>query len=241
MVRRFILLLLLVSGGWAINAQGQPKSVAKKITPEMSQKIVRQILDKNIRIFKKYKGVESLRVTTSEFYDLETGELEESESVKYVQKSYFYEVPETTVLEYRKNGKIVDPSEYDSDDNLPGYQIFDEKGPERFEITITGTQSRNGRDCYVLKILPKQQTSRHFKGTVFVDVDSLETVYLEGTIADYPFGLKKMNMTFTFESLGEIFVFTHATVDLLVHVPIIKPNTRILITTRTMENKPIPR
>ena len=228
----FFLLFLPLTNGVSI-------PVSETITAEQSQQILQRILDRSDRVFNKYRGIESLRITTTEFFDAKTGELEDTESVKYVQKSYFYEVPETSVIEYKKNGKLVDPSEYDVDDDLPGHQIFDKKSGEHFDITVTGRQRYQGQDCYVLEVLPRQLTRRHFKGTVLVGVDSLALVYLEGTIADYPFGLKQMNMTFSFESLGELSAFTKATVELLIHVPIIKPNTRILVETLTLENKPI--
>jgi hypothetical protein len=238
-MKKTILTIIMMLVTFELMAVESITSPGTKISPKQSQEILQRILDKNINIFKKYKGVESKRITTTKIYDSETGELEETETVKYIEKSYFYEAPETTVLEYKKNGKIVDNSEFDKNTDPPAFQIFDEKSPERFEITVTRAVIHAGRECYVLDVIPKEATRRHFKGIVLVDVNSLETVYLKGTIADYPFGLKKMEMIFNFESLGDIFVFTKATVDLLVHVPIIKPNTRILITTLTLENKPI--
>jgi len=46
---------------------------------------------------------------------------------------------------------------------------------------------------------------------------------------------------FSFRSLGDLFAVKKSTIDLMIHVPIIKPNTRVLITTQYLESKPIPR
>lgn len=58
-------------------------------------------------------------------------------------------------------------------------------------------------------------------------------------VADRPIGVKALNITFAFETLGEVFVFNKATVEVLLHIPIVKPITRILITTLASEHKPI--
>ena len=225
---------------WTLFSDQSIGPTLQKILPAESRRVVQRIIQKNIRNYETYKGIESLCVTDVTVSDAETGEIEEAERAKYIQKSYFYEVSETEVLEYTKNGEAADLDDYDKDDRQPAYQIFDGKSLERFDINVVGITMMKGQRCYRLQVVPKQNTDRHFKGTVFVNVDSLNTVYLEGTVADYPFGLKKMKMVFSFQPLGELSVFTEATVDLLIHVPIIKPNTRVLIRTVTLENKPIP-
>jgi hypothetical protein len=237
---RFVIVTIL-GIFWALSTGISSLNAESGISSEQSNEILNRILEKNSNIFKKYKGVESIQRSLTQMFDSETGEVTESVELKTIQKSYFYEPSEVTVLEYKKNGEVLDPEDYKKDKRPPSYQIFGEKSRERFDIKVVGTRQMEGQNCYILNVLPKQDTDRHFKGTVFVDINSLKTVFLEGTIADYPFGLKDMKMRFSFRSLGELFVVKNSTIDLMIHVPIIKPNTRVLITIHYLESKPIPR
>jgi len=239
--KSYLIVATILFGLCALLAGKPTLSAQSGYSPELSEEIVNRIIEKNIGILQKYRGVASLQRSITQVFNSETGEVTETVELKTLKKSYFQEPSETTVLEYKKNGIIEDPEDYKEDKRPPAYQVFDQKSRERFDYKVAGTKEINNQNCYILKVLPRQNTERHFKGTVYVNTDSLNTVYLEGTIADYPFGLKDMNMTFTFESLGELYAFKKATIELFIHVPIIKPNTRILITTDSLQNKPIPR
>lgn len=115
------------------------------INPAESRKILQRIVDKNMTMFRKYRGVESKLQTTSNKYDAETGKLEETVTVLVMQNAYFYEIPETTVLQYQKNGEIIAPDEYEPSSELPGHPLFDDQSSEHFDITVKGTQMRGGR------------------------------------------------------------------------------------------------
>ncbi|MBT4644233.1 MAG: hypothetical protein HOC09_35980, partial [Deltaproteobacteria bacterium] len=86
-MKKTILTIIMMLVTFELMAVESITSPGTKISPKQSQEILQRILDKNINIFKKYKGVESKRITTTKIYDSETGELEETETVKYIEKS----------------------------------------------------------------------------------------------------------------------------------------------------------
>ncbi|MBU3914169.1 hypothetical protein KKA14_01410 [bacterium] len=209
------------------------------ITPEVSRMIINRIKNKAALVFKKYRGIESEQEINSQIFDSETGALRETERVVYIIKEYYYEKPEIIVLEYERNGKKVPLSEYKKRDDDPGYQIFDTEGEKRFEIKIIGHKVIEGQLCYQIKVTPKEMTVRHFNGYVFVRVDNLNVVFSEGSIAKHPMGLKKMDMKLYFEPIGEVSALRSSDISLLIHVPFIKPNTRIDINTKVLKKIPI--
>ncbi len=210
------------------------------VTSEVSKLVVKRIREKYVDFYRKYKGVETKREKYTRYFDQKTGKVKKTERVVYLEKSYFYEEPIIEVLEYEKNGKKLPVSKYKRYESELMYHIFDERGKERFDVRVVGFKMIKGNNCYVIKVMPRERTERHYKGNIFFSVDTLNLISFEGTLGKYPIGLDELDIQLFYESKGDFTTLKNSVVNLFINVPVIMPHTRIAVDTKILEYKPIP-
>ncbi len=231
-----MLVVLLFISGLTIAAQEQP------ITPELSGRIVNRIRSRSIPFFKKYRGIESIQTTMVKTSNYETGESKSTERIVIRKRNYFYENAETTTLEYAKDGEQLPVDEYKPTGNgEPGFPVFDEKGAEHYDVEVVGYRTVNGQRCYQLKVIPKENTVKHFKGHLYYSVAGLNLVLTEGTIGDLPMVVKAMNMKVFHTTLDGVAVATSVALEIKIHVPFFSPNTMLVINSDIAKHTLIPR
>jgi len=170
-------------------------------------------------------------------FDPETGAVRSTSEVTTRRKEYFYTMPEIEVLSYIKDGKETDTAKYKVWKAMPLYPIFDERGRERYTIRITGRKRVEGRECYCVMVEPKQETSRHFKGTVYLAVKTIESVSIEGTMAKLDFPIKEFSIELNMSPVDAVPVAKTGTARIRVKVPIFYPDTIIESSITVLESR----
>jgi hypothetical protein len=214
-----------------------PGGAAGTVSSEESDRILKLVYSVAPELYKKYKGIEYLRKDIVKEYDPETSALRSTSEVTSRRREYFYAKPDIEVLEYKKDGKEMKPSKYRVWRSLPSFPVFDEKGRENYDVKITDTKMINGKKCYRIQVTPRKQTSRHFAGNIYMTVDSMEPIYIDGTLAKLDFPLKEFRLDLGTEVIDRLPVVTNGTVRVRVKVPIFFPDTIIETSFTVQERK----
>ncbi|MBN2160797.1 MAG: hypothetical protein JW807_15520 [Spirochaetes bacterium] len=209
----------------------------RAVDPVKSDSVLAEVYARSIELYKKYRGVESLRRETTKEYDPATNALRSTSEIVLRRKEYFYAKPEIEVLSYKKDGVEMKPSQLRTWKSLPAYPVFDEKGRERYEVKISGTKRIRGTACYRVEVTPRKETSRHFRGEIYIAVGSLETVCIKGTMAKLDFPLRDIWMEIYTTLLGEVPVAESGTVRVRVNIPVFFPDTIIETSFTVTENR----
>jgi hypothetical protein len=83
-------------------------------------------------------------------------------------------------------------------------------GPENYDFKLLGTESRDGRNCYVLQLLPKRKSKYLLDGKAWVDAKEFAVVRIEGRpSASLGFWVGKPYISQSFEKAGNIWFMAH--------------------------------
>ena len=212
-------------------------SETEPVSSEVSERILNLIFSKGPEIYKKYRGVESIRKEHHQEFEPQTNALKSTSEITSHRKDYFYEQPEIEVLSLKKDGTDMNPSKHRIWKTMPIYPVFDEQGLENYELKITDKKKIDERECYRIQVIPRKETSRHFKGNIYCTVDKLETVFTEGTVAKLDFPLREFYMELRTMLINDVPVLQSGTVKVRVRVPIFYPDTLIVSTITVVECK----
>ena len=207
------------------------------VSPQESERILNLIFSRSIDIYKKYRGVESRRKEVVQEFDPETNALRTTSEIITVRKDYYYEKPDVTVIAYRKDGTDMKPSHARIMKSIPTYPVFDEKGREHYDIRVADTKTINGKKCYRIQVMPREETSRYFSGNMYFAVNTLEAVFIEGTLAKLSFPMKYFKIELNTGSVDGVPVVSSGAVHVRIRVPIFYPDTMIVSTISVLESK----
>ena len=243
-----VCLLPATGGATETAAAGQPTTPAT-VTPAAKDNalpdaavLFERIIEHYRPMYAKYRGIETKSHSETKIYDSETSTLEDTMTMLYVGREFFYEEREGEILEYTKNGEKLDPDEAQQGRSSdPMYPIWDSNGPKHYRIKVLKQTILRRKPCYALQIIPKDDTERHFQGTFFVHAETLDLVYMDGTMADLPFGVDSMSFKFYFKQQGDLAVVDHGSTAAAVDIPIIYPDVLYTSEMRTIEAKGIPK
>lgn len=215
----------------------QAGAAGRVASPGEPDRVLAELYARGAEMYKTCKGVESLRREITKEYDPETNALRSTSEVASRRKEYFYDRPEIEVLSYTKDGVEMKPSQLRTWKSLPAYPVFDEKGRERYDVRIAGKKWIRGTSCYRIEVKPRKETSRHFKGDIYVAVRTLETVFIEGTLAKLEFPILDIRMEIYTTLLGTVPVAQNGRVRVRVNVPVFFPDTIIETSFTVLENR----
>ncbi len=211
----------------------------KPITAKLSEEIISRIRSRAITGYRRYRGIETKREINTREYNAKTGELISTSRALIIYREYFYEIPETEVLSYIKDGQEKPASDYRKSKEMPGYQIFDKEGAKHYQVEVVGYRTIKNQKCYQIEVTPKQNTKRHFKGTIFARVNNLEIVEIEGTIGNLPLGVKELSTKLFTTASGDLTVLKSGIIKLRIYIPLLYPDTRIVTSIKVLGHKPI--
>ncbi len=203
--------------------------------------VLAAIQENAVRVYEAYDGVEARRHAFSLVYDSRTGELVESSEVLMLRREYFRRRPEFTALRYVKNGEELPPEKFGYRTRDPMHLPFDRDNDANYEVRIVGESVVNGERCYEVDISPRRRTARHFSGRAFFSVRDLALLFLEGTLADNPFGVKSLRLRIHFRRLGAASVIERGEYRIEVHIPVLYPHRRIVHSFTSSDDRLIPR
>ncbi|MBP7735640.1 MAG: hypothetical protein KA369_06665 [Spirochaetes bacterium] len=197
------------------------------VIPErLEQDIVRQIREKTLPVYKKYIGVESTREIVSRQYDSRDNSYRGGYTVLLRRREYFYRKATYKVLKYEKNGKPEPAWKYNYPTRSPAYLPFGPDTDANYATRLKGKKTIEGIPCWKFEVMPKKNTSRHMKGFIYFSINGLDLVYLEGTVAYYPPGLKSLAMAIFFKKLDDAYVMSKGSYTFVVHVPLFYPHRK---------------
>jgi len=204
-----VIFLLLVSTGAPIDAATDAE-IFSKIRARMAAFLA------------SYKGVRSRQRVEIKEYKYTSGAYQRRKTIDRVQTGSFYQPPTVQILSCKIDGKSVAAGECrPKHKRKPSYPVFDKDSARHYRLSIAGKVKVNNKLCYRVEVRAKKQTKRHFVGQMYFTVEGLRLVKLVGSIADYPFGLKKLLLKFYFKELGKHDVVSWGYVDLGVRVPLL--------------------
>jgi hypothetical protein len=224
---------------WCAFLVGSLGTVATAATGD--DEILGKIRAKALHMYAKYDGVESKRDTLSRQYDSRNGRLLATYRIIVLRSEFFYRRPTYVTLQYFKDGKELPPEDYSYRTREPVYPPFDPDNDKNYSVRLKGQALLSGRKCWEVEILPKKRSSRHLSGIALFDSDTLDLVYLEGTVSRLPIGVRRVYMKLFFKNLQDATVISQGEILFEVHVPLIYPHKRFINTFTSGDERLIPK
>lgn len=217
-----------------------PALAGEMIPEKLEQEIISKIRAKTAPVYSNYIGVESTREILSRQYDSRDNSFRGSYTVLLRRREYFYKKATYTVLKYVKDGKEEPAWKYNYPTRSPAYQPFDPDTDKNYITRLRGRKTINSIPCWEFEVIPKKNTSRHLKGNVYFSIRGLDLIYLEGTVAHYPIGLKSLAMSIFFKKLGDTYAIDRGSYTFIVHVPLFYPHRKFEQTFTSTDDRLIP-
>jgi len=209
------------------------------ISAERSTRIINKIYGKYKPIYKKFRGIQSIRNIDIIEYDPNTNTLIKRSHVALIRKDYFYQKPKIEVLEYIENGRVMKPSDYQSrliDVNGP---ILDESGRHLYLTRITDVVTVSGQRCYQMKVVPRKRLSKYFEGFLYFKIKTLDLILMEGSLGELPYSFKEYSMKCLFRRMGALPVLKTGTYIMRTYIPILLPDRRFVLSINSIDDKPL--
>lgn len=228
---------------WFLLVCSAPALAQEKAPLPDGEELFKRIVEHHRPMYEKYRGIEAKAETKSWIYDSETNELKETSEMITVGKQLFYEKPqEPKVLKYVKNGEELPPEEFKHrGGGEPMFPVFDPDGPEHYRIEVVDRAAMRRQPCYVLEVKAKEATAKHFVGTIYVNAETLDLVFMDGGMADTPFGVDSMTFQAYMKQVGDLSVWESSTFTAVVDIPILFPDMKMVSESKVLEAKGIPK
>ncbi|TGK30098.1 hypothetical protein EHQ05_03820 [Leptospira yasudae] len=215
---------------------GTPTVFAK----EDLQPILAKIRENSRMSISSFKGIDYKRNLTITEIDSSTGKEISVSKVLTRRVEYYYDRPVVVVLNYVKNGVTLPPKDYEPEKSSPTYPIFDDQSDEHYLFNISGPVFFQNRQSYVVEISPLQLSTRHFKGRIYYEKNSLHPFYVEGTTSKLKFGVKEMYFKIFMEvSKEKVAIVRSGEVFVKTYIPFLLPEKDIRIQIETIDAVPI--
>ncbi len=214
---------------------------AGEMIPEkLEQEIISKIRAKTEPVYRKYIGVESTREIISRQYDSRDNSYRGGYTVRLRRKEYFHKKAHYKVLKYVKDGKEEPVWKYNYPTRNPVHQPFDPDTDKNYITRLCGKKTINGIPCWEFEVIPKKETPRHLRGKIYFSISGLDLIYLEGTLARYPVGLKSLTMAIYFKKLDDAYVISKGSYTFAVLVPLFYPHRKFEQTFTSTDDRLIP-
>ncbi len=201
---------------------------AGEMDQAQKEEVLGRIRAKTQRIFAAYDGVEAHRHIVSRQYNSKTDELIGGYEVWLIRTEYYRKKASYRVLKYVKDGRLMSPSDYNYKTREPPHMPFLGDNDLHYEERIAGITDMGGERCYKVQIIPKKKTSRHIRGYGYFSVRGLDLLYIEGSVASYPLGVRGVEVKLHFKRLGDVSVISHGVYIFEVHIPLFYPHRRFV-------------
>lgn len=165
---------------------------------------------------------ESLRHVTIREQDPNDGEVFETRVIDQAVRGRVGENPTRKIESCRIDGESVEPTRCEDKDQIAApLRIFGPTGADNYTLKLGGRTVFQEVESWRIRVVPREPTSRHFKGDLFVAVDDLRLLGSEGTLADLPFGVESLAVHLCFEEIDQGPVVKHGKIDVTLYVPVI--------------------
>lgn len=169
-----------------------------------------------------FPGHFSRRQIVRRDYDPDDGALRSTYRVEADVWGWIGEPDRMKVLQCERDGKVAALSECAPTlEGDPLYPMFGESGRDYYRLEFVGEVERDDVASYQIRVVPKKETSRHFKGDLFFRKDTLSLLQVDGGLADHPFGLRKLRMRLNFEDRDGRGLLVSGMSDATLYVPLL--------------------
>ncbi len=185
--------------------------------------LVDQIYEKVTAFEEKYPGNYSRRNVTVRELDSDSGEVKTTKKMVQEVWAYVGKRARIEILTCKVDGKEseIDDCKRKDRGGDPPYRIFGPDGRKHYRFEMAGREQRNGLDVYRIRVIPLEKTQRHFDGDLYFTTNDLRLVASDGTIADYPLGLKKLNFELSLDELDGLPVPGKSKMDMTLYLPLV--------------------
>ena len=191
-----------------------------------STKIVNQAIKKYSPLYKKFKGAQIVMKRSTK--EIDPGKNKQTHTMKLTmkRKDYFYSQPEIMTLRYSRDGKKKSPDDFKHMEQAPFYPIFDKNSKKNYKIKVVGQKTINGVRCYKLKVTPKKNSMRFFKGYAYLNSKNLDLVHVDGSTAKISLPLKEFSIKVWYDQISQLPIPKKIESLVRIYIPIILPDTR---------------
>lgn len=171
----------------------------------------------------RFPATHTHRVMTTREYDPGNGELEKTIVAEQEVWTRVGELPRIKVLSCEIDGKAnaVEECEGQRRAREPLYRVFGPDGRKHYRLELADDGPDGDASVYRVRVVPLERTSRHFEGEFTFRADTLALLRSQGTMADYPMGLKSFELTLDFEELDGLPVISTTRMEMTIYVPLI--------------------
>ena len=198
-------------------------------TPPLGAQIIDRIYEHVSAFEAKNPGTFVRRTMTVREMDPDDGTVEKTFVSKQEVWNRLGQRPEIKILSCQVDGKSAEPKECKRKerDRKPPYRIFGPEGRSHYRYELLETEGSPELASYKIKVIPLERTSRHFEGVLEFDAATSRLLSSRGSIADYPLGLKSLELELHFADLDGHPVPARSRMDMLLYLPLVL-NTRVL-------------
>ncbi|MCH2172479.1 hypothetical protein MK489_17005 [Myxococcota bacterium] len=197
-----------------------PASMASPTDAEILDRIYRSAT----AFGEKYPGNYSRRKVTVREFDPDDGELKKSKVMLQDVWAYAGKKTRVEVLSCTIDGEEADREDCQpmgDGGSGPTYRMFGDEGRKHYRLELSGKVEFEGVPVYRIRVIPRERTKRHFDGELYFKTDDLRLMASIGTLADYPIGVRKLDLELTYEELDGYPVPGRNKMDMTLYLPLV--------------------
>jgi len=217
MNRQSICVLLIV--GNILLATG----VAGGETPATASETLDRIYEHVSQFEKNYPSTHLRRVMTTREYDPDNGKVEKTSIADQEVWTRVGALPQIKVLSCTIDEKDVAVEECQGRSRArePLYRVFGPDGRKHYRLELVDDGPDGDASVYKVRVIPLERTERHFEGEFTFNAETLALLQTQGTMADYPMGLKNFELKLDFDERDGHPVIATTRMELTIYVPFI--------------------
>lgn len=198
-------------------------------TPTSDSQVIDRIYEHVSAFEAKNRGTFVRRKMTVREMDPDDGTVEKTFVSQQEVWNRLGQRPEIKIVSCLVDGKSAEPKECKRKerDRKPPYRIFGPEGRSHYRYELVQTEGPAEPASYKIKVIPLERTSRHFEGVLEFDAATSRLLASRGSIADYPLGLKSLELELHFADLDGHPVPAHSRMDMILYLPLVL-NKRVL-------------
>lgn len=198
-----------------------PASAAAPPPPNPGE-IVDRIYQHRSDFEKTYPGTYMRRVMTVREFDPHSGKLRKTAISEQDVWTRAGQLPRIETVSCSVDGKDaeVDACKGRERNREPLYRVFGPDGRNYYRLKLLEGGPDDESSVYRLRVIPLERTTRHFEGELTFRADTLALLATQGSMADYPMGLKKFELKLAFEERDGLPIPTTTRIEMTLYIPL---------------------
>lgn len=172
---------------------------------------------------KAFPSTHMRRVMTTREYDPGNNKLKKTSVAEQEVWTRVGELPRIEVLSCTIDGKTAAVEECQGRRRArePLYRVFGPDGRKHYRLELVDDGPDGDASVYKVRAIPLERTERHFEGEFTFNAETLSLLQMQGTMADYPMGLKNFELRLDFDERDGLPVIAKTRMEMTIYVPLI--------------------